>query len=433
MTSLFLWQLGGCKQTYSFLSVLSLCTCTHIQARPATTSLSTRSHESAGRSTSQQTGAGAEVVPPLLFNKGSPLELHSSPVHLATRSLSARSTATGSCISAHSSTTSLSSKKSTRSAPLTAGKSERSNKRKPSRSGVREGRSNKSSSSFQRRPKQSTMNGRTDNGHIDSQITIETPLPTEDDTALHASGNRAVDVNTAKVAMTIEERQGVSVSNSGCGFNIAQHLQENVDPERTDGSLSPEMNQFLQDISSAVVSVSPSHNQMEMIEKECSDSEESVELTSTQPFPHQKSRPKIAAKFGAADMVNSKDNIPGDSGGFNSHAPILNSTRLNPNTAASKIQQWYRQHKKKQTAQVHVHSLLAKKRNELSRSRSEELEQIQQEIEAKEAKEAERQKRRAAKMQAARKAAIEDLKRKREEKRERAEKIAQEEIVSACT
>lgn len=429
---MFLWQLGGCKQTYSFLSVLSLCTCTHIQARPATTSLSKRNHESVG--TSHQTGAGAEVVPPLLFNKGSPLELHSSPVHLATRSLSARSAATGSCISAHSSSASLSSKKSTKSAPLTAGKSERSSKRKPSKSSAREGRSNKALSSSQRRPKHSTVNGRTYNGHIiDSQSIIESPsLTTEEDSIPHASGNMAGDVTSAEVAMTTEERRGVAMSsssNSG-GFNIAQHLQINVDPERTDGSLSPEINQFLQDISSAVQSVSPSHDQMGMMEKECSESEEPVEPTSTQPFPHQKTRPKIAAKFGAPDIVSSKDNKPDDSGSFNSHAPILNSTHLDPNMAASKIQQWYRQHKKKQTAQVNVRSLLAKKRDELNQSRSEELVRIQQEIEAKEAKEAERQKRRAAKMQAARKAAIEDLKRKREEKRERAEKIAQEEIVS---
>ena len=47
--------------------------------------------------------------------------------------------------------------------------------------------------------------------------------------------------------------------------------------------------------------------------------------------------------------------------------------------------------------------------------------------------EAERHQRRAVKMQAARKAAIEDLQRKREEKRRETERIAQEEIVSHMT
>lgn len=422
----------GCKQTYSFLCYAYAHT--HTQARPATTSFSKRSHETAG--TLHQSCSGVEVVPPLLFNKGSPLELHSSPVHLATRSLSARSAASCSSVSAHSSTTSLSSKQSTRSTPMTAGKTRRTSKGKPSRSGVREDRSNKSLSS-RRRPKQATLNGRVDNGHTnDSQsiCSIETPLTSEEDGVPHASRNRALpgDATTAEVTMVGEEKQGVTMrsSNGGSGFNIAEHLQKNVDPERTDGSLSPEINQFLQDISSVVQSMSPNHNGVEEAQNEHSETEEPAKQTSMQPSSHQKSRPKIAAKFCTADIVSSKDNQPDDSGVFNSHTPILNSTLLDHNMAASKIQQWYRQNKKKQTAQVHVRSLLAKKRDELNQSRSEELERIQHEIETREAKEVERQKRRAAKMQAARKAAIEDLKKKREEKRERAEKIAQEEIVS---
>ena len=103
-------------------------------------------------------------------------------------------------------------------------------------------------------------------------------------------------------------------------------------------------------------------------------------------------------------------------------------TDLNPDVAAAKIQQWYRQKRRVRAAQVQ--SLLANKRDELNRSRTEEQRRIRQEFETREQKERERQKRRAAKMQAARKVAIEDLKRKREEKRERTERIAQEEIVS---
>ena len=221
---------------------------------------------------------------------------------------------------------------------------------------------------------------------------------------------------------------GVSVSRSGDGFNIAEHLLKNADiMERTDGSLSPEINQFLQDISSVVQTLSPDHSQL--VEGREHTSEGKTELKS-QSSPRHKLRPKIAANFGA---LNTKSEEGGQTVvNSNSHLPIPDSTTavtLDPNVAASRIQQWYRENKSsKQTAQVH--SLLASKRDELNRSRSEELQRIALELEARELKERGREKRRAAKMQAARRVAIEDLKRKREEKRERAEKIAQEEIVS---
>ena len=214
------------------------------------------------------------------------------------------------------------------------------------------------------------------------------------------------------------------------GFNIAEHLQKNADinMERTDGSLSPEMNQFLEDIGSVVQSFSPSHSQR----KECASDGEGSESKS-QLSPHHKPQPKIAANFGMSNAIPGLDHgqVVDTS---NSQSSIPDSTTItkavDPHVAASKIQQWYRQNKSSKRTVSRVHSLLASKRDELNRSRSEELQRIQLELEAREMKEKERERRRAAKMQAARRAAIEDLKRKREEKRERAERIAQEEIVS---
>ena len=237
---------------------------------------------------------------------------------------------------------------------------------------------------------------------------------------------------------TNEERNGGHIATTasapaagdvGGGFNIAEHLQKNADiMERTDGSLSPEINQFLEDISSAVQTLSPDHSQQK---EHAGDGKSELK---GQLSPRHKSRPKIAANFGTG-MSTAIPRLNGQiMDASNSHSPIPDSTvattkALDPNVAASKIQQWYRQNKSsKQTAQVH--SLLASKRDELNRSRSEELQRIQLELEAREMKEREREKRRAAKMQAARRVAIDDLKRRREEKRERAEKIAQEEIVS---
>ena len=217
---------------------------------------------------------------------------------------------------------------------------------------------------------------------------------------------------------------------SGGGFNFSEHLQKNVDPDRTDGSLSPEMDQFLQDIGSAVHSLSPADQTRAEEDKKVvpTSTEEDISHSKIHSSSHQKSRHKIAANFAAPTTADFKmaETAVKDS---TSHSSIPSSTDIDPNVAASKIQQWYRDSKRLQATKVR--SLLVDKRNELNRSRTEELQRIQEEIEEQERKERERQKRRAAKMQAARKVAIEELKRKREEKREKAEKIAQEEIVSA--
>ena len=405
------------------------CTCT--QGRPATTLFSKRIHEvGSSSSSSHQGSSGGAVVPPLLWEKGGgPFEVQSSPVHLATRSLSARSTHSTTSVNAHQSTTSLTSKRSSSSAPLTATKSERSNKRHSSRGGIKNGRSKvhilppSTSSSSGRAPKQVTVNGRVSSHLSDPQVDKEDEQSVGEKNGGIASSHGSLGL--------VEENKGgptnVNVTNSsGGGFNIAEHLQKNVDPERTDGSLSPEISQFLQDISSVVHSVSPGHRQPEGGQNVQATDEKSADLAQTHPLPRQKSKPKIAAHFGAPKEVD--EPVLEES---KSHSPIPDTAPLDPNVAASMIQQWYRGNKRRQMAQVQ--SLLARKRDELNRSRTEELQRIQQEIDVKEQKEAERQKRRAAKMQAARKAAIEDLKRKREEKREKQEKIAQEEIVSTCT
>ena len=244
----------------------------------------------------------------------------------------------------------------------------------------------------------------------------DTPAPVQHHNFHSTSGERNGN-HTATTAST----PAATVKNiGGGGFNIAEHLQKNamdVALERTDGSLSPEMNQFLEDIGSVVPTLSPDHSQLKK------------EHTS----PHHKLRPKIAANFGTSNATPRVNGQIVDTS--NSHSPIPDSTTttvtkaLDPHVAASKIQQWYRENKSLKQS-VQVHNLLASKRDELNRSKNEELQRIQLELEAREMKEREREKRRAAKMQAARRVAIEDLKRKREEKRERAEKIAQEEIVS---
>lgn len=78
---------------------------------------------------------------------------------------------------------------------------------------------------------------------------------------------------------------------------------------------------------------------------------------------------------------------------------------------------------------VEVRSLLEEKRAGLSRSRLEELERAQSEVEAMERKRLDREQRRAAKLKADRMAAIAELKKRREEKRVLQEKLAQEEMV----
>lgn len=76
-----------------------------------------------------------------------------------------------------------------------------------------------------------------------------------------------------------------------------------------------------------------------------------------------------------------------------------------------------------------VRSLLERKKEDLSRSRLEAWERAHSEVEARERKQLEREQRRAAKMRADRKAAIEELRKRREERLLLQERLAQEELV----
>lgn len=76
-----------------------------------------------------------------------------------------------------------------------------------------------------------------------------------------------------------------------------------------------------------------------------------------------------------------------------------------------------------------VKVLLQEKKTDLDRSRQKEMERVRGEFEARERRAAEREQRRAAKLMADRKAAIEELQRRREEKKARAELLAQKEVV----
>ena len=79
-----------------------------------------------------------------------------------------------------------------------------------------------------------------------------------------------------------------------------------------------------------------------------------------------------------------------------------------------------------------VKSLLKEKKMELDQSRQEENERVKGEIEACERRAAEREEKKAAKLKEDRKAAIIELHRRREEKKARAEQLAQIEMVRNC-
>ena len=228
------------------------------------------------------------------------------------------------------------------------------------------------------------------------------------------------------------------------GFNIARHVQGNVD--HSSGSLSPDMDQFLQDITSTVTPMTADSNHP-WLEK---TSDELLIGGNHERVPHrpvdksQRPKPHIAANFTSEAPANGVPRLKFVSESGNQAlaanqetSNITNSppeysesiARMDPNVAATRIQQWYHERRDKHQ-QARVQSLLRDKRNELNQSKLNELKRIQLQMEDREQKEMERQKRREAKMQAARKAAIESLQKKREEKRQEAERIAQEEIVS---
>lgn len=238
------------------------------------------------------------------------------------------------------------------------------------------------------------------------------------------------------------------------GFNIAGHLENSADLDRSSGSLSPDVDQFLKDIGAFVKPLTPEPlSQVSTLHPSLDDSKsnqpekeavKSKGVTSEKPKDYSRKpyRPKLAAKFGANQTHTCTNTIvptlnlepePGPSSKPENtillQPQILDSippTQIehqppDQNVAATKIQSWYRRNRSAQ--RVSVQSVLQAKKDELSRSRAQELLED-------ESREMEKQQRREAKMQAARKAAIEELNKKREQKRLRAEIIAQEEIVS---
>lgn len=231
------------------------------------------------------------------------------------------------------------------------------------------------------------------------------------------------------------------------GFNIVGHLRNSIELDQSSGSLSPDVDQFLKDIGAVVRPKTPDRHPPALHHgwqdsQGCQTNKDTAESTcdSVENHPTKPLRPQIAAKFGVipnqtpATIVPTLLLDPGNSLQSNKitntqvslersspPSPQAKHLQLDENVAATKIQSWYRQKRSFQLSSVQ--SVLQEKKDQLNRSRAPEL------LDS-ESKEIEKQQRRAAKMQAARKAAIAELNKKREEKRLRAEKIAQGEIVS---
>lgn len=120
--------------------------------------------------------------------------------------------------------------------------------------------------------------------------------------------------------------------------------------------------------------------------------------------------------------------LPRDMSPTHLNTKRLANSSIDPNKAAAKIQKWYRH--LRTTRYASVKTVLREKKDELNKSRVFELERSRLEAEFQNQEEMAKKQRREAKMQATRQAAIDDLHKKREEKRLKTERIALEEIVS---
>lgn len=279
-------------------------------------------------------------------------------------------------------------------------------------------------------------------------------MPTKQGTRnrTHISKSEAK-LQRAQNGRTVNVHKDVHSSETTKGFNIAKHVNGNMD--HSSGSLSPDTDQFLQDITSLVTPLLPDSSRPEL-EKEsgaASLMEDGTTVNNTErmlpKLASKAQRPKLHIAANFAIDASKQQTVPSLNLGSESQEltpanqetsqtsslkasnPKTNSlvSQTDLNTAATRIQRWYRDMRDRQQ-QARVQSLLRDKRDELNQSKVDELKKIQLQVEDREAKEVERQKRRETKMQAARKAAIESLQKKREEKRQEAERIAQEEIVS---
>ena len=233
----------------------------------------------------------------------------------------------------------------------------------------------------------------------------------------------------------IQPSPGHSQTNSG-GFNIGHHLVDNF----SSGSLSPEIDQFLRGVDEALQSPGLSvpssnhvsqHQRKGLISSTVSQRDQREGRTLAKSISEQTKRthkPVIAVNFPNApvterpntqpsvcsgssqlkpDQVDSTDQETGGekvshtiSAGSGSSRPnskspcpsseptVGDSSLIAPplapdieahrSLAASRIQRWYRSMRERQYAQVH--SLLQEKKEELNRSRVEELQRQQSEV-----------------------------------------------------
>ena len=240
----------------------------------------------------------------------------------------------------------------------------------------------------------------------------------------------------------IQPSPGHSQTNSG-GFNIGHHLVEQgagLLNDFSSGSLSPEIDQFLQGVDKALQSPGLSvpssnhvsqHQRKGLISSTVSRRDQREGRTSAKSISEQTKRthkPVIAVNFPNAPVTERPDTRPSVGSGSSqlkpdqvdstdqetggekvSHTISTGSGSSRPNSkspcpsseptvgdssliapllapdieaqrslAASRIQRWYRSMRERQYAQVH--SLLQEKKEELNRSRVEELQRQQSEV-----------------------------------------------------
>lgn len=453
------------------LSLLSL------QARPLSSgSRSKYPHIQNGRHSARSLNRGAEAVPSIPTQNS--LKIQSSPIHLATRSLSARSSTS----SLPTSTVSLPASAKSRGSSI------------PPRDSTKS--TSKRSSGVHKKTSKNVLNPLSNGDRYTPSLKSHhrhVPQTSAEDQTLSNKLAHSQQINTASHSADSERK----------GFNIAGHLRDSVELDRSSGSLSPDVDQFLKDIGAVMRSLTPDSANMT---NDCAKGQASNPSNETNganicddhispspggfitrdsasaPTSHndtnsatsnssrrsKKTRKlNVAVKFGMFPNQNGKSqdyysHLPHDGvatvpkldlpyqpdsiqnhksdphsklGTPQQHEPPSShfstgpsNVHIDPNTAAIKIQTWYRHLRSTQYASVH--SVLQEKKDELNRSKVEELRLSKLEAESKEREETEKKQRRAVKMQASRKAAIDDLHKRREEKRLKTEKIAQEEIVS---
>lgn len=240
----------------------------------------------------------------------------------------------------------------------------------------------------------------------------------------------------------IRPSPGHSQTNSG-GFNIGHHLVEQgagLLDDFSSGSLSPEIDQFLRGVDEALQSPGLSvpssnhvsqHQRKGLISSTVSRRDQREGRTSAKSISEQTKRthkPVIAVNFPNAPVTERPDTQPSVGSGYSqlkpdqvdsidqetggekvSHTISAGSGSSRPNSkspcpnseptvgdssliapplapdieaqrsvAASRIQRWYRSMRERQYAQVH--SLLQEKKEELNRSRVEELQRQQSEV-----------------------------------------------------